>query len=164
MQLQCHWHPLTMPNNSSPSGYCLNINSCGNHSRTRTDTSNQVQAFPHTSFTISIAIVAPLPSIDNAKQFLTIRLLPQHQFLWKLLDNLQRYNQSSVSLPSHIHPKVHIDQTLPFWMQLRRPCHPLTMPNNSSPSGYYLHINCCRNCSRTCADTSNQAQAFPRTS
>jgi len=37
-------------------------------------------------------------------------------------------------------------------------------PSNSLPSGYCLHINSCENCSRTHADTSNQARAFPHTS
>ncbi len=35
--------------------------------------------------------------------------------------------------------------------------------NNSSPSGYCLHLHSRGNCSRTCKDTSNQAQAFPHT-
>ena len=146
----------------------------------------------------------PLPSIHNTKQFLTIRLLPPHQFLRKLLENsrrhiqssaslpshllrytsikhfifkcdccttaihqqcqtiphhqaiastsiltkmhenLRRYIQSSTSLPSHIHPKLHINQTLPFRMQLQCCCHPSTMPNNSLPSGYCLHMNSCK--------------------
>jgi hypothetical protein len=60
--------------------------------------------------------------------------------------------------------KIHIDQTSPFWKQLRRRCHPPTTPNNVSPSGYCLHFKTCGNCSRTCGDTSNQEQAFPYTS
>jgi len=167
--------------------------------------------------------VAQLPSTNNAKQFLTIRLLPPHQFLRKLLENLRRHIQSSASLPSHllkytsikhchfecdcsataihrqcqtiphhqaiastsilveiarelvkIHPikrkpsltppKVHINQTSPFRMLLWHFCHPPTTSNNSSPSGYCLHINSCGNRSRTCEDTSNQARAFPHTS
>jgi len=109
MRLRRHCHPPTMPNNSSPSGYRLHINSCGNCSTTREDTSNQARAFPHTSqnthkpnIAISNVIAAPLPSTDNAKQFLTIRLLPPHQFLWKSLENLRRFIQSSTSLPSHL--------------------------------------------------------------
>ena len=51
--------------------------------------------------------------------------------------------------PSLTPPKIHINQTSPFWKQLRRRCHPPTMPNNPSPSGYCLHFNSCRNCSRT---------------
>ena len=108
MWLQCRCHPSTMPNNPLTSGYCLHINSCGNHSRTRTDTSNQAK-------------------------------------------------------PALTPPKEHINQTSPFWMQLWHRCHPLTMPNNSSPSGFCLHINSCENCLRTCKDASNQARAFPHT-
>ena len=48
-------------------------------------------------------------------------------------------------ISSLTHPKVHIDQTLPFWMQLWRHCHPLTIPNNSLPSGYCLHIDSRKN-------------------
>ena len=53
----------------------------------------------------------PLPSTDNAKQSLTIRLLPPLQFLQKLLENSQKQTiphhqtiaiQSSASLPSHL--------------------------------------------------------------
>jgi hypothetical protein len=34
-------HPPTTPNDSSPPGSCPHFNSCGNHLRTRKDTSNQ---------------------------------------------------------------------------------------------------------------------------
>ena len=44
----------------------------------------------------------PLPSTDNAKFFLIIRLLPPHQFLRKLLENSRRHIQSSTSPPSHL--------------------------------------------------------------
>jgi len=98
-----------MPNNFLPSGYCLHINSCRNRSRTHEDTSNQSRAFPHTSqnthrsnIDISNAIASPLPSTKNTKQFLTIRLLPPHQFLQKSLENSHRHIQSSASLPSHL--------------------------------------------------------------
>ena len=47
-------------------------------------------------------IAVPLPSINNAKQFLTIRLLPPHQSLRKLLENSWRFIQSSTSLPCHL--------------------------------------------------------------
>jgi hypothetical protein len=50
--------------------------------------------------------VALLPSTDNAKQLLTIRLLPLHQSLRKSLENLRRYIQSSTILPSHL-PNTH---------------------------------------------------------
>ena len=168
------------------------------------------------------AIAVLLPSINNAKQFLNIRLLPPHQFLRKLLENSHRHIQSSTSLPwylpkhtsiKHHHfecdssaaaihwqwqtipyhqaiastlilakmawelakihpikhelsltpPKTHINHTSPFWVQLRQRWHPLTMWNNSLPSGYCLHIISRENCSRTFADTSNQARAFPHT-
>jgi len=48
------------------------------------------------------AIAALLPSTDNTKQSLTIRLLPPLQFSQKLLEKLSRHIQSSVSLPSHL--------------------------------------------------------------
>jgi hypothetical protein len=38
--------------------------------------------------------------------------------------------------PSLTPPKIHIDQKLPFRKQLRPRCHPPTMPNNVSQSGY----------------------------
>jgi len=102
-------HPPITPNNSLPSGYCVHINSCENCLRTRADTSNQARAFSHTSqnthqsnIAILNVIAVPLPSTDNAKQFLTIRLLPPHEFLQKLLENLHRHIQSSASLPSHL--------------------------------------------------------------
>jgi len=109
MRLRCHCHPPTTPHNSSPSVYCLHINSCGNRLRTCEDTSNQARAFPRTSesthqsnIAILDAIAVPLPSTDNTIQFLTIRLLLPLQFSWKLLKNLRRYIQSSTSLPSHL--------------------------------------------------------------
>jgi len=49
MRLWCRCHTPTMPNNPSPTVYCLHFNSGGNCSRTREDTSNQARAFPHTS-------------------------------------------------------------------------------------------------------------------
>jgi hypothetical protein len=80
-----------------------------NRSRTWEDTSNQARAFTHTSqnthwsnIAISEAIEAPLPFTHNAKRSLTIRLLPPPQFLRKLLENLQRHIQSSMSLPLHL--------------------------------------------------------------
>jgi len=55
------------------------------------------QAFPHTSqnahqsnIAILEVIAVPLPSTDNAKQSLTIRLLLPLQFLQKLLENSQK--------------------------------------------------------------------------
>jgi hypothetical protein len=42
-------HPPTTPNDSSPPGFCPHFNSCGNHLRTRKDTSNQARALSHTS-------------------------------------------------------------------------------------------------------------------
>ena len=132
------------------------------------------------------------------KQFLSIRLLPSHQFLRKLLKILRRHIQSSTNFPSHlliytsikhhyfecdcgaavihrhcqtiphyqaifhinfaeiarelaqIHlikhepsltpPKTYINQTLPLRMRLQHRCHPPTMPNNLSPSGYCIHF------------------------
>ena len=89
-QLWHHCHPPPTLNNFSWSGYCLHLNSHGNHSRTRKDTSNQAQAFSHTSqnthrsnIIILDMIEALLPSTDNAKQFLTIRLFPPPQLSWK---------------------------------------------------------------------------------
>ena len=55
---------------------------------------------------VSEATTVPLPSTNNTKQFLTIRLLPLHQFLRKSFENLRRYIQSSTSLPSHL-PNIH---------------------------------------------------------
>ena len=108
-QLQRRCHPPITPNDPSPSGYCLHFNSCGNHSRTREDTSNQARAFPHASqnthrsnIAILEVIEAPLPSTDNTKRSFTIRLLPPLQFLRKSLENLRRHIQSSTSLFSHL--------------------------------------------------------------
>jgi hypothetical protein len=107
----CCCHPPTMPNDPSPSGYCLHFNSRGNCSRTCEDTSYQAQAFPQTSqntdrsnTAILEAIKAPLPSTNNqqCQTIPHIRLLPPLQFSRKLLENLQRHIQSSVSLPSHL--------------------------------------------------------------
>jgi hypothetical protein len=68
------YHPLTIPNDSSPPGYCLHFNSCGNCSRTHQDTSNQARALSHTTHNSpqsyiagSEAITVPLPSTDNTK-------------------------------------------------------------------------------------------------
>jgi len=90
--LWCLCHPPTMPNNPLPPGYCFLFNFCRYHSRTCSDSSNQVRAFPHISqntnrsnIVISEAIAVPLISTANAKQSLTIGLLPPIQFLQKLL-------------------------------------------------------------------------------
>ncbi len=98
-----------MPNNLSPLGYCLHFNSCRNCLRTRGDTSNQVQAFPHISqnthrsnIILLEVIAVPLISTDNANQSLTIRLLPPLQFSRKSLQNSLRRIQSSASLPSYL--------------------------------------------------------------
>jgi hypothetical protein len=102
-------HPPTTPNDSSPPGFCPHFNSCGNHLRTRKDTSNQARALSHTSqnthrsnINISEEITAPPPSTVNSKQSFTIKLLPTLQLSRKLLENLQRYTQSSASLPPHL--------------------------------------------------------------
>ena len=68
------------------------------------------------------------------------------------------------SKPSRTPPKIHIDQTSPFWERLRHHCHPPTTPNDPSPSDNCHHINSHENRSRTCKETSNQALAFPYTS
>jgi hypothetical protein len=102
-------HPLTTSDNPSPPGYCPHFNFPGNHSRTHGDTPNQARALPHTpqnthrsNIDISKEITATLPSTDNAKQSLTIRLLPTLQLSRQLLENLRRYTQSSASFPSHL--------------------------------------------------------------
>ena len=64
--------------------------------------------------------------------------------------------------PSLTPSKVHINQTLPFRMQLWRCCHPLTMPNNSSPSGYCLHINSCGNRSRNIQSSMSLPSHLPK--
>ena len=71
--------------------------------------SNQARALPHTSqnthrsnINISKTITVPPPSTVNAKQSVTIRLLPTLQLSRKLLENLQRCTQSSVSLPPQL--------------------------------------------------------------
>jgi hypothetical protein len=88
-------HPPTTRNDPTPPGYCPHFNSCRNCSRTCKDTSNQARALPHTSqnthrssINISKAITAPPPSTVNAKQSITIRLLPILQLSRKLLENL----------------------------------------------------------------------------
>jgi len=70
MRLQRPCHPPITPNNSLPSGYCLHINSCENQLRTRTDTSNQAQAFPHTSQNTYQSNIAILNAISMPNNFL----------------------------------------------------------------------------------------------
>jgi len=62
-------------------------------------------------------IAAPLISTDNAKQSLTIGLLPPLQFLNELHENSRIFIQSSASLPSHL-PKYTSIKHLHF----RRDC------------------------------------------
>ena len=108
-RLRCHCHPLTMPNDPSPPGYCPHFNSCRNCLRTHKDTPNQARALPHTpqnthrsNIDILEEITATLPSTDNAKQSLTTRLLPTLQLSRQSLENLQRYTLSSASFPSQL--------------------------------------------------------------
>jgi hypothetical protein len=67
-RLQWRHHPLTMPNDPSPVGYCQHSNYQEICLRTCEDTPNQAQAFPHTSqnsprlnITVLEAITAPQP-------------------------------------------------------------------------------------------------------
>ncbi len=70
--------------------------------RKRRDSCKPTPSSSSSNIAISEGVAAPLPFTDNAKQSLTIRLLPPHQFLRKSLKNLQIYIQSSTSLPSHL--------------------------------------------------------------
>ena len=67
-------HRPTTPSDSSPPGYCLHFNSCGNCSRAHQDTSNQARALPHTTqnsprsyIAGSEAITVSPPSTNNFK-------------------------------------------------------------------------------------------------
>ena len=53
--------------------------------------------------------------------------------------------------PSPTPPKIHLEQSSPFWKQPRCLRHPLTTPNDPSPPGYCHHSNSnsCGNCLRT---------------
>jgi hypothetical protein len=57
--------------------------------------------------------------------------------------------------PSPTPPKIHLDHTLPFRKQSWCCRHPPTAPNDPSLPGYCQHSDSCRNCLRTCEDTSN---------
>ena len=171
MRLRRRCNSPTMPNNSSPSGYCLHINSRENCLRTCEDSSNQARAFPHTYILRYTLIKHCWFECDCSAAAIhqQCQTIPYHQviastsILVEIARELVKIHpiKHEPSLPP---PKTHINQTLPFWLQLRSCCHLPTTPNNSSPSGYGLHINSCKNLSRTCADTSNQAHAYPRTS
>ena len=162
-------HPPTTPNDSSPPGSCPHFNSCGNHLRTRKDTSNQARALSHTSqnthwsnINISEEITAPPPSTVNSKQSFTIKLLPTLQLSRKLLENLQRYTQSSASLPPHLPQFTSIEH-----------CHFGSNHGAAAATQRYttvLHNQAidstpifCGNCSRNHEDSANQARALPHT-
>ena len=159
-----------MTTNSLPSGYCLHINSCKNRSRTCADTSNQARAFPHT-YILRYTLIKHCNFRSNcsaASIHRQCQTIPQHQAIasTSILAEITRELAQTHPIKrkaSLTPPKVHINQTSPFQMQLWHRCNSPTTPNNSSPSGYCLHINSCKNHLITCKDKTNQARAFPHT-
>ncbi len=98
----------------------------------------------------------------GGKRFLTIRLLPPLHSRRNCSRAHQDTSNQAWALP---HTTQNSPQsTSQVRKQLRRLHHPLTTPNNPSPPGYCPHFNFCGNRSRTCKDTSNQAQALHHTS
>ena len=93
--------------------------------------------------------------------------VPHHQaiaptpFLQKLLESSPRYIQSSLSPPPH-HPKL--TSIIHCKFRSNYGASTIHCPNDPSPPGYCPHFNFCGNRSRTCKDTSNQAQALHHTS
>ena len=63
--------------------------------------------------------------------------------------------------PSHTPPQIHINQTSTFQKRLRRRRHPLSTPNNPSPSGYCQHSNYQDNCLRTLQRCTHSSVSLP---
>jgi hypothetical protein len=71
-------HPPTIPNDSSPPGYCPHFNSCGNCLRTHQDTSNQARALPHTT-QIHLSHTSPVRKRLRRLHHRQRQMIPHHQ-------------------------------------------------------------------------------------